>query len=84
MTFKNGETKEIDAVLLATGYQAKLNDFLENIESLLNRNGLPRRPIGTGPHKGLYFIGFNGLQLYGIFGSIRTDAKAIIASIRGK
>jgi len=84
VTFKNGETKEIDAVLLATGYQAKLDDFLGNIDGFLNRNGLPRRPIGTGQHKNLYFIGFNGLQLYGIFGSIRTDAKTIIASIKDK
>ncbi len=82
VTFKNGETKELDAVVLATGYRAKLNDFMENLDGLLNKDDLPKQAINDGPNKGLYFIGFDNYKLGGIFGIIRTEAPAIVADIQ--
>jgi len=82
VTFKNGETKELDAVILATGYRAKLHDFIENLDGLLNKDDLPKQAINDGPNKGLYFIGFDNYKLGGIFGIIRTEAEAIVKAIK--
>lgn len=82
VTFKNGTTKELDAVILATGYRAKLKDFMENIDGLLNKDDLPKHAFSEGAHKGLYFIGFDNYKLGGIFGIIRTEAEAIVAAIQ--
>lgn len=74
---RSGRKIEVDTVVLATGYRAGLDDFLETTDGLLDQNGVPVHPIGQGNFKGLYFIGFDNYQLGGILGTIRTDAEKI-------
>lgn len=82
--FKNGQHQEIDAVLLATGYKARVEDFLERADELLDQYGCPKQPIATGYHQGIYFLGFDNYKLGGILGTIQSDSAAIIAHLQAK
>ncbi len=80
--FKNGERKDLDAVILATGYKAKVADFIAETTGLLNQDHLPKQAIFIGKNKGLYFIGFDNYKLGGILGIIRTESEMIAAHIQ--
>ncbi len=80
--FKNGERKDLDAIILATGYTAKVSDFLADTNDLLNRDNLPKQAIFEGKNKGLYFIGFDNYKLGGILGIIRTESEMIANHIQ--
>ena len=80
--FKNGERKALDAVILATGYKAKVNDFIADTTGLLNQDALPKQAIFDGKNKGLYFIGFDNYKLGGILGIIRTESELIANHIQ--
>ncbi|MGH1363703.1 MAG: flavin-containing monooxygenase [Calditrichia bacterium] len=73
--------KDFDAVILATGYRPMLADFIPDISHSLDANGYPASPIGSGEHSGLYFVGFDGYKLGGIFGTIGDDSLAIVEQI---
>lgn len=81
VVFEDGKEQELDAVILATGYRARVTDFIEKAEGLLNKDALPKKSISEGEHKGLYFIGFDNYKLGGIFGIIRTEVETIMADI---
>ena len=81
---ENGEERPFDAILLATGYRAKIEDFLENVNGLLDRYQVPNKVIGEGEHQGLYFIGFDNYKLGGILGTIYTDSEIVVADISEK
>lgn len=76
--FKTGEPLDFDAVLLATGYKAKVEDFLERAEELLDSYGCPSQPIAAAFHQGIYFLGFDNYKLGGILGTINTDSQLIL------
>ncbi len=80
--FIDGTFQEIDAVILATGYKAKVEAFLERGEELLDKYGCPKQPIADGFHKGLYFLGFDNYKLGGILGTINTDSQTILEDIQ--
>lgn len=80
--FKNGERKALDAVILATGYRAKVSDFIVDTNGLLNQDQLPKQAIFDGDKKGLYFIGFDNYKLGGILGIIRTESEMIAKHIQ--
>jgi len=82
--FKNGERKDLDAVILATGYKAKVSDFIADTSGLLNQDNLPKQAIFDGLHKGLYFIGFDNYKLGGILGIVRTESELIANHIQEK
>lgn len=79
--FSSGEEAEYDAVLLATGYRAKLEDFIEQGTELLDAYGCPKSPIGKDFHQGLYFVGFDNYKLGGILGTIHDDSKTVVDHI---
>lgn len=79
--FKTGERIELDAVLLATGYKAKVEDFLERAEELLDQYGCPSQPIAEAFHQGIYFLGFDNYKLGGIIGTINTDSQLILEDL---
>lgn len=81
MKFVDGENRDFDVVLLATGYKADLHEFVPTIEGMLDKNQCPKGPIGTGEHKGLYFVGFDNYKLGGILGTIFTDSGLIADNI---
>ncbi|SEK40666.1 Predicted flavoprotein CzcO associated with the cation diffusion facilitator CzcD [Aquimarina amphilecti] len=78
---KNDIKLDFDVVLLATGYRAKISDFIENTDELLDQYNIPKKVIADGMHKGLYFVGFDNYKLGGILGTIVTDSKTIVLEI---
>ena len=80
--FEDGESLEIDKVILATGYRAKVEDFIERGYETLDQFGCPKQPIADGYHEGLYFVGFDNYKLGGIIGTINTDSDSVVRRIR--
>lgn len=76
IVFENGEEIDFDAVIMATGYKSKVEDFLEDITHVLNHLGEPKAPV-IPERKGLYFIGF-GAYAGGILRSINMNSETII------
>lgn len=81
VVLKSGEQKEFDSIILATGYRAKVEDFIKNVDGLLDKNNYPKEVIGTGAHQGLYFIGFDNYKLGGILGTIYSGSEMIVEHI---
>ena len=81
VVFKDGTEMAFDSVILATGYRPCLNDFLEKIELMEDKYGLPKSPIADGYHEGLFFVGFDNYKLGGLLGTIFTDSKLIVDHI---
>ncbi|MCR9287973.1 MAG: NAD(P)/FAD-dependent oxidoreductase [Bacteroidetes bacterium] len=80
--FKNGEKIDFDTVILATGYHAQVEDFVENVSGLFDKNNLPKFPIGQGAQKGLFFVGFDNYKLGGILGTIYDDSETVAEAIQ--
>ncbi|MEM7334015.1 MAG: NAD(P)/FAD-dependent oxidoreductase [Chloroflexota bacterium] len=79
---KTGEENPYDAVILATGYNPSLDEFINQIEPELDRFDLPKSPIAQLPaNKGLYFVGFDNYKLGGILGTVFNDSKTIAEDI---
>jgi len=70
-----------DHIILATGYRAKLKEFVPNITSFLDKYQLPKSPIGTGALQNLYFVGFDNYKLGGILGIIQTESEEVVNAI---
>ena len=81
IVFESGDEIEFDAIILATGYRAKVEDFLENGKEFLDKYEVPKQPIGEGKFKGLYFVGFDNYKLGGILGTIYTDSETVVDDI---
>lgn len=79
--FENDQFVELDSVILATGYKAKLEEFLERADEITDKLGCPK-PIGKGHHEGLFFVGFDNYKLGGIIGTINTDSATVVRRIR--
>ncbi len=80
----NGTELPFDCVILATGYRAKVEDFVVGIDPFLDQYGVPKGPIGTGDLNGLYFVGFDNYKLGGILGTINSDSATIANHIQSK
>lgn len=76
-----GEQKAFDRVVLATGYKAQLTDFIPIIAPFLDKYGLPKASIGTGPFENIFFVGYDNYKLGGILGTIQTDSKTVVEVI---
>lgn len=84
VVFKDGSQIEIDSVILGTGYRAQVQDFIENVDGLLDNYNVPKNPIGNGPQEGLFFVGFDNYKLGGILGTIFTDSETVVRVISQK
>lgn len=82
--FKDGKTKEIDAIILATGYKPLIEEFIENGTELLDSYGCPSNTIAKGYHNNLYFLGFDNYKLGGILGIIMEESKQIANHIENQ
>lgn len=80
--FEDGTQQDFDAVILATGYRAKVEDFFENVNGLLDKYEVPKQAVGEGEFKGLYFVGFDNYKLGGILGTIFIDSGIIVNNIK--
>ncbi len=81
---ENGDQVELDAVILATGYRARVKDFLPYTDRLLDQYGVPKSCIGEGKYEGLYFLGFDNYKPGGGLGVIHEDSKPIVAHIAAR
>lgn len=79
VVFENGEEVDFDAVILATGYKSKVEDFVEDMSHVLNHLNEPKAPV-IPERKGLYFIGF-GAYAGGILRSINMNSELIVNDI---
>ena len=83
VVFEDGREENFDNILLATGYHANLDDFMENIGGWLDKYNLPKAPIGTQAYQQLYFVGFDNYKLGGLLGTIQLDSKSVVDAIGG-
>ncbi|OAY34690.1 probable indole-3-pyruvate monooxygenase YUCCA5 [Manihot esculenta] len=74
----NGETLDIDSVVLATGYRSNVPSWLQEGE-FFSKNGFPKAPFPNGwkGNAGLYAVGFNRRGLSGA----SSDAMRIAQDI---
>ncbi len=78
----DGTEIEIDAVILATGYRAKLDEFIEHANQVVDENGLAKFVIGKNHHTNMYFLGFDNYKLGGLLGTIYSDSETIVEHIK--
>ena len=81
---KDNQEVTVDTVLLATGYRAKVEEFMPSVVSHLNEHDIPKSILGTGALAGAYFIGYDNYKLGGILGTIRDDSQKIADLIISK
>lgn len=78
ISFIDGRELPFDAVIAATGFRSKIEDFIENAAPLLNERGHPRGLWVDDPrYRGLYFLGFE-LPTAGILRGIKLDSAKIV------
>ena len=78
VVFNGGRRETFDAVVLATGYRARLDSFLE-VEGVLDEQGSPRRDVQSLPY-GLHLCGFTVVP-NGLLRRIGQEAIQISAQI---
>jgi cation diffusion facilitator CzcD-associated flavoprotein CzcO len=77
----NGKEEVFDAVVMATGFRAQLDEWLDLDDRYFDQRNLPREVIGQGPYEGLYFLGYNNYAPGGGLGIIRTDVKTVVEAL---
>lgn len=81
VVFQDGQELPFDAVILATGYKAQIEDFIDNSEPLLNERRYPKGLwVADKLYEGLYFLGFQ-VPISGILRQIDIDSKTIVDRI---
>ncbi|MGA7098133.1 MAG: NAD(P)/FAD-dependent oxidoreductase [Acidimicrobiia bacterium] len=82
VVFDDGEQQAFDAVILATGYEARVEDLVEAGDGLIDEHGYPAQCAGTGDREGLFFVGFDNYQPGGILGTILEESAFVTEVIR--
>ncbi|CAK9133781.1 unnamed protein product [Ilex paraguariensis] len=77
--FTNGEIKQLDAIVFATGYKSTARKWLQDGADLFNEDGKPKRgfPDHWKGKNGLYCAGFSRAGLFGISNDAENIAKDI-------
>jgi indole-3-pyruvate monooxygenase len=81
--FINGDEISFDAVILATGFEPHVKDFLTNADEVMDNSG---RPLSSGKETslpGLFFCGFT-VSPYGMLNQIGKEARRIASRIYSK
>ncbi|KAL5705482.1 indole-3-pyruvate monooxygenase [Ranunculus cassubicifolius] len=80
VSFANGESREFDVIIFATGYRSTCNYWLKDYDFLLNNEGMPK---GKFPH---HWKGSNGLYCVGLarrgLAGVSMDAQAVANDIK--
>ncbi|MCB0584433.1 MAG: NAD(P)/FAD-dependent oxidoreductase [Phaeodactylibacter sp.] len=82
--FEDGSEELFDAVIFATGYRARLEEFLPFTDGLLDQYSVPKEVVGKGKYKGLYFLGFDNYKAGGGLGVIYQDSEEVVEAIAHK
>ena len=83
VVFAGGRQADFEAVILATGYRARVDSFLGAAPELLDADGMPHISGREAPVAGLYFCGY-ALSPAGMLNQIAREARAISAAIADK
>ncbi len=78
--FVDGRREGFDAIVLATGYRATIDEFLDDAESYVNERGYPKQLGAEAEHPGPYFVGF-GNPPTGLLREINQHARAVAAKV---
>ncbi|MCC6796385.1 MAG: NAD(P)-binding domain-containing protein [Candidatus Hydrogenedentes bacterium] len=81
--FVDGEKHIYDAVILATGYKPRIDEFLENAGETMDESGYPIPPAGESKWSGLYFLGYVN-PATGLLRQSGIDAKRVAVDIARK
>lgn len=81
IVFEDGLIEQYDALLLATGYSASLNDFISASKSLFVENGEPATKLAKGEEQGLYFLGYEKYTYGGTLGTLKAESEMILEAI---
>ena len=76
VTFVGGSSLPFDAIILATGYRAGLDRFLEDADMLTDMRGYPRWHGRESAIPGLFFLGFRNPST-GMLREINIEARRI-------
>jgi cation diffusion facilitator CzcD-associated flavoprotein CzcO len=79
--FTDGREAAFDAVIFATGYRPDLERLFPQTPLALDDRGLPRETCGTGPLRGVYFVGFDIRQPGGLLQTIAAQAIRVANAI---
>ncbi len=77
--FSDARSEAFDAVVLATGYRAAVEEFVEGAQELFDAQGIPSA-LWFNTRPGLYFLGFDAYS-NGLLWSIREDSGKICKHI---
>lgn len=83
VVFADGTQEPFDDIVLATGYRALVEQIVEDGDRLIDHNGFPAQVVATGPHEGLYFIGFDNYRTGGVLGTLLAESEEIVETIAG-
>lgn len=75
--FTDGAEHPFDAVLLATGFEAALNELFPATPLALDARGMPTEVVGQGHLAGVYFVGFDVRQPGGLLRAIAAQAQLV-------
>jgi len=81
--FEDGKEAQFDAMILATGFHPKVNQFLLGAESALDEGGAPKTSGIESPISGLYFCGYY-VSPIGMLREIGMEALRISSAIAAK
>ena len=81
--FEGGTEAEFNALILATGYRPRVNDFLQDAKSAIDREGAPTSTGKESQIPGLYFCGYY-VSPTGMLREIAIEAKQISAAIAAR
>ncbi len=78
--FANGEERELDAAVFATGYRTGLPDLLPGLRSSFDARGLPSNVPCLAEAPGLYFVGFENSET-GLLRAISRRAAQVAQAL---
>jgi cation diffusion facilitator CzcD-associated flavoprotein CzcO len=83
VVFSDHRQGRFETVIFATGYVPLLEELLPDPQDVLDERGLPRQVIGEGPHRGLFFVGFDNHRPGGVLGTVVEESALVVDRIRG-
>ena len=83
VVFSDGRSDPFETVILATGYRPMLEGLLPDPHDVLDERGLPGKVVGDGPHRGLFFVGFDNHRPGGVLGTVVEESAEVADRIRG-
>lgn len=81
VVFTDGSRLDIDVIVLATGYRARLADLVDLDDPLFGSDGLPTDCVGEGKLSGVFFVGFDNHRPGGILGTVLEESELVANAI---